>query len=112
MRAPHLCRKLVLETSERVSDGAGGFSMAWVPLGVVWGDVASRSGREASHSGAPVTRTGLRITVRGAPVGHIQRPAAQQRFREGARIFTIEAVIEADPAGRYLTCYAQEEQVV
>ena len=30
------------------------------------------------------------------------------RFREGARIYPIIAVAEADPEGRYLVCYAEE----
>ena len=37
-----------------------------------------------------------------------QRPIAGQRFREGARIYPIIAVAEADPEGRYLVCYAEE----
>ncbi|WP_299030707.1 phage head closure protein [uncultured Sulfitobacter sp.] len=112
MSAPHLNRRLVLEAPDMVSDGAGGFAKGWVPLGILWGSVAQRSGRETALSGAPVTRMRFRITVRAAPMGSDQRPAAQQRFREGGRIFTIEAVAEADATGRYLTCFAQEEQVV
>jgi head-tail adaptor len=59
-----------------------------------------------------VSTFGYRVIVRAAPVGSIERPAAQQRFREDARIFTIEAVAEYDPEGRYLLCLVQEEQVV
>jgi head-tail adaptor len=46
--------------------------------------------------------------VRGAPVGAPSRPVAGQRFREGARIYPILAVAEADPEGRYLVCHAEE----
>lgn len=112
MSVPRLTRQLVLEAPEVLADGGGGFVSGWVPLGIIWGEVLPRSGRETVQSGAPVSRMAYRITVRGAPVGTPQRPAAQQRFREGSRIFTIEAVAEADPYGRYLTCFAQEEQVV
>jgi len=29
-------RRLVLEEASRVADGAGGFTEAWTPIGVVW----------------------------------------------------------------------------
>ena len=112
MSALQLNRQLVLEAPEVLRDGAGGYINGWVPLGVLWADVPSGSGRETAQSGAPVTRMAYRITVRGAPLGSQERPAAQQRFREGTRIFTIEAVAERDPEGRHLTCFVQEEQVV
>ena len=112
MSAPRLNRQLVLEAPDVLHDGAGGYVKGWVPVGVLWAEIQSRSGRETAQSGAPISRMAYKITVRGAPVGSVQRPAAQQRFREGDRIFTIEAVAEADPNGRYLTCLAQQEQVV
>ena len=112
MSAPRLNRALMLEAPEVSGDGAGGYVQSWVPLGTLWAEVTPRSGRETAQSGAPVSRMAFRIIVRGAPVGHAQRPAAQQRFREGTRIFTIEAVAEHDTEGRYLACFAQEEQVV
>lgn len=112
MRAPRLNRQLVLEAPDMLSDGAGGFVQGWVPLGMVWANVTSRSGRETAQSGAPVSRMSYRIIVRAAPTGSDKRPAAQQRFRDAGRIFTIEAVAEHDPDGRFLACFAQEEQVV
>ena len=112
MNAPRLNRQLVLEAPDVLGDRAGGFVQGWVPLGVVWANVTPRSGRETAQSGAAVSRMSFRIIVRAAPAGSDKRPAAQQRFREGDRIFTIEAVAEHDPEGRYLACFAQEEQVV
>lgn len=112
MKAPRLSRRLVLEAPERLSDGAGGYVNGWAPRGVLWAEVVPRTGGETAQTGAPISRMRYRINVRGAPVGSTARPAAQQRFREGDRIFTIEAVTERDPEGRYLTCFAQEDQVV
>ncbi|MFO7919993.1 MAG: head-tail adaptor protein, partial [Nioella sp.] len=37
------------------------------------------------------------------------RPTPSQRFRDGARLFHIDAVTENDPGGRFLICYATEE---
>jgi head-tail adaptor len=112
MSAPRLNRQLVLETPDVLSDGAGGFVQGWVPLGILWGAVTARTGRETALSGAPVSTMAYRVIVRGAPMGSDRRPAAQQRFREGDRIFTIQAVAEHDPDGRYLACFVNEEQVV
>ncbi|MGD9862301.1 MAG: phage head closure protein [Pseudodonghicola sp.] len=109
MSAPQLTRRLVLEAPVRVPDGAGGAIRSWSALGELWADVQPRSGRERSEAGMPVSNMSYRIVVRGAPVGSLQRPAPEQRFRDGARIYRIRAVAEADAAGHYLACFADEE---
>lgn len=109
MIAPNLNRKLVLEASQKIADGAGGFTEIWVALGTVWADVAARTGRERAEGGAPVSTMSYKITVRGAPVGSAARPQPDQRFRDGGRTLLIQAVAERDPQGRYLTCFADEE---
>jgi len=50
-----------------------------------------------------------RITVRAAPVGAPSRPKPEQRFRDGERVFRIQAVTEDEEAGTYLVCFAREE---
>lgn len=106
MSVPQLTRKLVLESPNRVADGAGGFVEAWSELGVIWGDVQVRgSGREIDAA----SELALRIIVRAAPQGAPSRPAAEMRFRDGARLYRIEAVTEADALSRYLICFAREE---
>lgn len=109
MSAPVLSRRLVLEAPVRVPDGAGGAIESWTSLGTLWADVRPRSGRERAQAGEPVSIMAYRIVVRGAPVGSAQRPAPEQRFRDGARLYLIRAVAEHDPAGRFLTCFADEE---
>ncbi|MEM8581427.1 MAG: head-tail adaptor protein [Pseudomonadota bacterium] len=110
MTAPKLNRMLKLEERQQTPDGAGGFSEAWVTLGTLWAQIDSRTGREAARRpAAMVSLTNLRITVRGAPAGHPQRPKPDQRFRDGSRIYRILAVTERDPDARFLTCFADEE---
>ena len=79
-----------------------GSSSAWVPVGTIWADVRPGSGARTS----PAPRCGrgsrCRILVRGAPAGSPSRPRADQRLREGARVFDILTVTEHDPAGRFL----------
>ena len=105
MKAPSFNRKLILEAPNRSSDGAGGFTEAWSPLGIIWGEVLPRgSGREVEAS-----EVKLKITVRAAPQGAPSRPTAAMRFRDVDRIYRIEAVTEAKAAGRYLVCFVKEE---
>ncbi|MEJ6391825.1 phage head closure protein [Gymnodinialimonas sp. 2305UL16-5] len=105
MKRPKLNRKLLLEAPQRASDGAGGFVETWSPLGTLWGEVLPRgAGREIEAS-----RLNLRITVRSAPQGAPSRPTSAMRFRDGDRVYRIEAVTEAEASGLYLVCFAREE---
>ena len=107
--APKLTRALVLEAPVTVPDGAGGFATDWQALGTLWAEIRAGAGRERFAALGPAGEVRLRILVRAAPHGSDQRPRPDQRFREGARIFRILAVAEADVQGRYLICTAQEE---
>jgi head-tail adaptor len=109
MTTPRLNRKLVLEEAQRVADGAGGFAIIWMPLGALWASVDPGTGRERAGEFATLSSVPYRITVRGTPQGAPSRPKPDQRFRDGARVFRITAVTEADERGQYLTCFAQEE---
>lgn len=112
MSTPRLNRRLLLETPLRQGDGAGGFTTIWQPLGSLWAQVTARAGREAAQMGAPISAVSYRIIVRGAPQSAPQRPKPEQRFRDGDRIFLIQAVAEADDDGRHLTCFATEETAI
>lgn len=100
---------LVLETASRVEDGIGGHAVVWTPLGRVWGEMRAAAGRESRGEVGAISVVTWAVTLRGAPLGDPRRPAAGQRLRHGSRLFRIEAVAEADPAGRFLTCFAKEE---
>ena len=109
MNAPHLNRALVLEGVVRAPDGAGGFTEAWGS----WARFGPRC-----CPGPAATRWAksgcCRRCLTGSPCGarrpgSASRPKAGQRFREGTRLFLIQAVTERDPPGRYLTCFAREE---
>lgn len=110
MRGPvKLNRRLVLEEAVRVPDGAGGLSESWAPVGELWAEVKAGPGRERAGEHVTLSAVAYRIVVRAAPPGDPMRPRPDQRFREGARVFRILAVSEADGQGRYLTCHAREE---
>jgi head-tail adaptor len=111
MTAPVLNRRLALEAAVRVPDGAGGHTLQWQVLGHLWAALKPGSGRERAGEFVTLATVPYRITVRAAPPGATSRPRADQRFRDGTRVFRILAVSEADPQGHYLTCFAHEEVV-
>lgn len=109
--APVLDRKLELEEPRITPDGFGGGSRSWVSVGPIWAAVRARSAREIEAGGRGRSSVSHRILVRGAPEGSTARPRADQRFRDGSRVFLIRGVAEADARGRYLLCWADEEAV-
>lgn len=104
-----LSRALVLEGAVRVANGSGGYAESWQALGTLWAEVVAGSGRDVPGEEVTLSSVPYRITVRGAPVGAPSRPNADQRFREGTRLFRILAVTERDSGGQFLTCFAREE---
>lgn len=109
MKAPSLNCKIVLEDAYRVPDESGGFQTIWQPLGTVWAQVTAGRGRAQVVNALPLSRVPHRIIVRAAPEGSSARPRAGQRFREGTRIYDIQAVRHHDTARRYLECQTLEE---
>ena len=105
-----LNRPLILEDPVEISDGAGGITLSWIPLGTLWGEVKPSAGREVNGEEVVMASIGFRITVRGAKVGSPRRPKPEQRLRDGSRLFVILAVTERDLSGAFLTCFAIEEQ--
>lgn len=109
MSAPHLTRSLVLEAPVRTPDGAGGYAKTWAVLGALWAEVVPGGGRDVAGQEVTLASVAYRVTVRGAVQGAPSRPKPGQRFRDGARLFTILAVTERDPAAQFLVCFTREE---
>jgi head-tail adaptor len=110
MMRPRLRRRLVLEAPVDAADGAGGFTRTWAVQGALWGEVTPGTGREGAGEEFATALVPFRITVRGAAPGAPSRPRPGQRLRDGTRSFAILAVTERDPEGRYLVCFAREEE--
>lgn len=104
-----LNRPMVLEEAQIVPDGAGGHGLEWQALGTLWAELRPGAARERRGEIAPEGQMLFRIFLRAAPQASPQRPRPDQRLREGARIFHILAVSEADAAGAFLVCHAREE---
>lgn len=108
MKGLRLTRPLTLEVAMRAGDGAGGYAETWQARGTVWAELRPGAGRAGAALGAAVAVQPVRVILRGLPVGHDLRPVAGMRFRDGARVFRVLAVAEADAGGRYLTCACEE----
>jgi len=106
--APKLERRLDLEDRVVTPDGSGGFTTSWQTLGTLPAQLIARTGRERFIGGRVVSGTGFRITVRAAPDGAPSRPKPDQRFRDGDRIYAIQAVAENNKSDLYLDCWAEE----
>lgn len=101
-------RLLALETCDAVGDGGGGVVGAWRVLGWHWAQLRAVSAGEQRIGAAVRAEVSHRLTVRWRPHGAISRPTPRQRFREGARVFDIVAVSEADDDNRALLCWVRE----
>lgn len=106
---PRLDRRLVLESPERVPDGAGGFATIWSPLGTLWGHVRAGAGRIEGAEQVTLSTLTFRIYVRASVQGDSRRPRPEQRLRDGGRIFRVLAVTEAPDLPGLLVCFANEE---
>lgn len=105
---PKLDRRLDLEDRVETPDGSGGFTVSWAKLGTLPAQVSVRSGRERPIGERNVSSVSYRILVRAAPVGAAARPRPDQRFRDGARFYSIVAVAENNTSDLYLECWAEE----
>jgi SPP1 family predicted phage head-tail adaptor len=106
---PILNTELVLEEPQRISDGGGGFTTEWKPIGTLWAEVASVRAGERLAGERDVATATHRITIRNAPQGSPRRPRASCRFRSGSRTFAIHGVAPADLRGKYLSCWVVED---
>lgn len=100
---------LALEVPIAATDGGGGLIAGWRRVGALWAELRPVSAWERELGGARLRTVSHRVTVRAAPRGAEGRPAAGQRFTDGARSLLIRAVTEADLRGQRLTCWVEEE---
>ncbi|MEX2520485.1 MAG: phage head closure protein [Paracoccaceae bacterium] len=103
-----LTRRLVLEERESAPDGAGGSVEAWAARGAHWAAVSAVSARERTFGARPASAVTHRALIRFCEFGTLERPVADQRFREGERIFAIRGVSEADDRRERLICWLEE----
>ena len=99
-----LRHRLRLEAPVRTPDGAGGASVVWSEVAVIWADVRPSSGGETTVAEAVSGRISLEVIVR-----HRTDIIPAMRFRLGSRRFEILAVLDIDERRRHLRCLCRED---
>lgn len=106
---PRFTRELTLLARDAQSDGAGGRTDAWQPLGTHWVELRPARGRTERGESFRRSRVPWRITLRAVPSDAPSRPSAGQVFASAGRRFHIRAVAEAGARAEWLVCFADEE---
>lgn len=98
-----LRRRLVLEAPADAPDGAGGVTRSYASVTSLWAEVTPVSAAgEVVAADAGATRR-YRMVVRAGP-----DVTTRHRLRDGARVFRVVAVREADASRRFLAIEAEE----
>jgi SPP1 family predicted phage head-tail adaptor len=98
-----LNRRLTLQEPVETADGAGGVTRTYADVATVWARIDPVSARYdivAAGAGATVTH---RITIRSGP-----DVTTRHRFTEGARVYRVVAVRDADATRRFRVIHAEE----
>jgi SPP1 family predicted phage head-tail adaptor len=101
-----LRHRLVLEETQRVSDGAGGFTEDWVTVAAVWAAIRPSGGGESVEAGRLAGRMTHDVTIR-----YRAGVTPAMRFRQGNRLFQILAAIDEDERKRMLRCLCEERDL-
>ena len=102
-----LRQRLTLEELQRTSDEGGGFSEVWVTVATVFAVLRPTGGGERVESGRLAGTVTHEAVLRYRPG---VEPA--MRFRQGARIFQILAVIDVEERRRWLKCLCEERDLI
>lgn len=95
--------RLALEDATATPDGGGGASVTWSLVAEVWAALTPLSGREGVEADGLQGRVTHEIVLR-----HRAGISPRQRFRMGARVFDIKAVIDIGERHRFLRCLTEE----
>jgi len=99
-----LRHRVALEAATRTGDGGGGAIVTWLPIAEVWGAITPTTGAEAVVADQIAGRVSHEIVVR-----HRSDIAPANRFRYGARVFEILAVLDVGERRRHSRCLCREE---
>lgn len=99
-----LRHRVLLEAPVRVADGGGGATVTWTPVAEIWAGIEPITGGEGVLGEGLAGRVSHEIAVR-----HRSGVGPHMRFRFGARIFEIKAVLDVDERRRMLRCQCREE---
>jgi SPP1 family predicted phage head-tail adaptor len=96
--------RLQLERQVETSDGQGGASVSFEPVGLVWACIEPLGESREERAGAEIVTLTHRIWLRFRA-----GLAGGMRLRKGKRIFAIRSLRDPDETGRYLLCLCEED---
>jgi SPP1 family predicted phage head-tail adaptor len=100
-----LRERLTLETPSRADDGGGGATITWVAAAEVWAAVRPITGEERLAHDAVTGSVTHQVWIR-----HRSGVVPAMRFRAGARVLHIVAVLEPGRRRRLL-CLCEERHL-
>ena len=105
MNIGSLRERLTLEQPIRTPDGGGGASVTWQPVTELWAHVRPISGDERLEHDQVAGRLTHQVRIR-----HRAGVVPAMRFRDGARIYEIVAVLDSLHR-TYLKCLCEERSL-
>lgn len=105
-RPGNLRHRLVLEQLAETSDGGGGFTQSWTEVAELWAAIRPISGSEQVESGRMAGTITHELVLR-----YRTGVVPAMRFRNGARVFQVLAVINVDERGVWLKCLCEERDL-
>ncbi len=106
VRIGDLHSRLAIEQAVRMDDGGGGADVAWETIAEVWAAVEAVSGGESVEADRVAGKALYRIVIR-----HRNGVVPAMRFRRGAEIFEIKAVLDRIGRGRFLVCECERRDL-
>jgi SPP1 family predicted phage head-tail adaptor len=101
-----LRHRLTLEETEREQDEGGGFTEMWTAVATLSCDLRPFGGGEGVEADRLAGRLTHIVALRYRP-----GVSPAMRFRKGARVFHILAVIDVDERNRWLKCLCEERDL-
>jgi SPP1 family predicted phage head-tail adaptor len=105
-RIGKLRHRLVIEAETRIADGGGGSASVWEPVAEVWAAVEATAGGERVSADRISGNASCKITIR-----HRSDLGPAMRFRRGAEVFAILAVLDRDSRRRFLDCHCERRDL-
>jgi SPP1 family predicted phage head-tail adaptor len=102
--AGQLTARLDLESILDTPDGQGGVTQSHAVSASLWARIEPLQADSEELGGVERQTVTHRIWIR-----HSDAARPGDRFRKGARVFTISTVHDPDESGRYLVCRVKEE---
>lgn len=103
MRIGELNKRISLQYSTRVADGAGGFTVTWVTAAEIYAAVWPVSAKETIEAGQAAMTITHRVRIR-----YRANIKSSWRIKLGSRYFNIVSIIDQNEAHKWLDILCKE----